>query len=362
LAQDWLQLTRLLDRSRALEKYGALMFNDPPVDVIIFWAVGSLSAVSAIAVSLYSIKRQKDAAKNAGFGNEELLWSYGPRGDRVISVLFLPVVFSLLFATQMFVPNTMYLMEFLRQVLCSLALYRLVELFFLFNGGQKTLLKNLPEEPVRAFANPPFCCMACSVKVGFGHLRVLMYLLYQMVFLFPVIGIVKLYIVSIYPGEFEQIVLALTIAMLVSCMFGQYGATCLAKLMEGSYTTRATSSEGLDASLQASQMAGWVMTQELQGLLTGILTEVGPEPSGASMTSQEYIGVIVGFAVCLLQLILAVWGIWVFKSNNTELMYPKVEKSVFPLDSLALLDMNGVSPAEWTGLAAMQKKELGSSI
>ena len=102
-------------------------------------------------------------AKQQGFGREELMSSFGVRADRILQLLLVPVVCSSTAVVQMFLPGTGDVMSLLRSIQLAFAMGKLIELLFILNGSQQQLVSQLPTEPQRIFAKPPFCCFACPV-------------------------------------------------------------------------------------------------------------------------------------------------------------------------------------------------------
>ena len=55
------------------------MFESPPESLLGFWIVGSICAALAVGASVYNIRLHIAAARAQGFGEDELISSYGAR-------------------------------------------------------------------------------------------------------------------------------------------------------------------------------------------------------------------------------------------------------------------------------------------
>merc|ERR1712100_89386 len=101
--------------------------------------------------------------------------SYGPRTDRVISILMVQPFFIVTAALQMFVPDLELLVQLLRTCYFAYATNCMIELLVLMARGQKKLLSNLPSEPMAVWGAPPCCGFSfscCKEKVTSWHLQV----------------------------------------------------------------------------------------------------------------------------------------------------------------------------------------------
>ena len=67
------------DASEATALY---MFDDPPVVLRLLWAIGSMCALLAVGVSIYNIKQHEACATLQGFGQDELISSFGAKVPR----------------------------------------------------------------------------------------------------------------------------------------------------------------------------------------------------------------------------------------------------------------------------------------
>ena len=63
------------------------MYENPPACLLAFWFVGTASTALAIGISVYNIKRHIAAARAQGFGDEELISSFGARDPKLLSKL-----------------------------------------------------------------------------------------------------------------------------------------------------------------------------------------------------------------------------------------------------------------------------------
>ena len=66
------------------------MYDNPPMLLRIFWIVGSICTVLAVGISMYNIKQHAACAHLQGFGQDELISSFGAR----VPVLHFSVLFS----------------------------------------------------------------------------------------------------------------------------------------------------------------------------------------------------------------------------------------------------------------------------
>merc|ERR1711948_98882 len=108
--------------------------------------------------------------------------------------------------------------------------------------------------------------------------------------------------------------------------------------------------------LDIGGMTNFVIIQMLQSKLLGVVISLAvtqdlTTPSW-TMPQEQWALIVQGFAVCVVQMLLAFFGKKSFLA--TEIMYPPVDyKAGFPPDAVALLDMNGIDPVEWTKLMPM---------
>ena len=61
---------------------GLYMYDDPPLLLRFFWVAGTICAVLAVCISVYNIKNHAACATLQGFGQDELISSFGARDSR----------------------------------------------------------------------------------------------------------------------------------------------------------------------------------------------------------------------------------------------------------------------------------------
>jgi len=326
------------------------IFHDTPPTLLFMWGAGSFCAVLTLVASFYNIRLHMAAANAQGFGQEELITSFGVRADRIMQLLLVPAVCSITGVVEMFIPGSSDLMSFIRTIQLAFAMVRLIELLFILNGTQQHIVSKLPQEPRSIFASPPLCCLRCSVVPQLSHLRLFVAGVQQFMILLPMMGVLDVYLGHRFaddslPKKFSSIVVTL------STMLGMWAFKCLLPLLTESV-------EGLDQRTVGS-MEHFLMFQMMAAkLLEKVLPLVVPGNfTGKSwvMPHDVFIVILTGFILCVLQLSLATLGLQAYVAD--ESMYPKVNfDSDLPPDTLAALDMSGVDPHKWRLLEDWAKK------
>ena len=87
------------DATDATDATALYMYDDPPLLLRCLWIAGSVCAVLAIGISIYNIKQHAACAALQGFGQDELISSFGARVSCVqtaVSTVRLSCVSSLI--------------------------------------------------------------------------------------------------------------------------------------------------------------------------------------------------------------------------------------------------------------------------
>jgi len=336
------------------------VFQDTPPTLLFMWGAGCFCTLLTLFTSFYNIRQHMEAARTQGFGQDELITSFGIRADRIMQLLLVPVVCSLSGAVQMFLPGTANVMSLLRSIQLAFAMVRLIELLFILNGSQQQIVSKLPREPQRIFATPPFCCLCCPVLPKLCHLRFFVVGVQQFMLILPVMGVVDVYLGHRFDDDSKQKKLS-GIIVTISTMLGMWAFKSLLPLITQSI-------DGLD-SKSLSSMEHFLLFQMMAAkLLEKILPFAVPgdfEGTSWIMPHDTFIEILTGFIICVLQLSLSTLGLQAYLAD--EIMYPAVDfESDLPPDTMAALDMSGVDPSKWQRLQhwkeAASPTDVGSAM
>mmetsp|Transcript_6804 Transcript_6804/g.15784 ORF Transcript_6804/g.15784 Transcript_6804/m.15784 type:complete len:396 (-) Transcript_6804:90-1277(-) len=332
------------------------MYEDPPGMLRFFWIAGTVSAIVAGAISVYNIRLHIRAAKAQGFGQDELMKSYGARANRLIALLLMPLTFSLTAAVQMFLPGAAELLSLMRTCQMALSMNLIVELLFLLNGSQKQIVSNLPQEPIAVFGKPPLCCIfgwsCCAQKVKLGHLRFFVFGLQQFMVLLPLVGVIDAFNQPyVEHGVFASLDKICGTIAAVSTLVGMWSFKCLLPLM-----TETISTKSMDKS-RLGMMEQYVL---MQMLFNRLMEKVLPialksdlQAKSWVMPNAHFLQIVTGFITCVVQLLLALLALQAFSVGHE--MYPPVNFGAdLPPDTLAILDMGGIDPDKWTRLQELK--------
>mmetsp|Transcript_6805 Transcript_6805/g.15786 ORF Transcript_6805/g.15786 Transcript_6805/m.15786 type:complete len:402 (-) Transcript_6805:226-1431(-) len=332
------------------------MYEDPPGMLRFFWIAGTVSAIVAGAISVYNIRLHIRAAKAQGFGQDELMKSYGARANRLIALLLMPLTFSLTAAVQMFLPGAAELLSLMRTCQMALSMNVIIELLFLLNGSQKQIVSNLPQEPIAVFGKPPLCCIfgwsCCAQKVELWHLRFFVFGLQQFMVLLPLVGAIDTFNQQYAEsGVFASLDKACGVIVAVSTLFGMWSFKCLLPLMTETINSRSASRNSLSAMehfLLFQMLFSKVVDKALPFIVKNDL-----QGDGWVMPNEVFVQVVGGFLICCVQLFLAVLGLDAYSADPA--MYPPVNFATdLPPDTLAVLDMGGIDPDKWTRLQELK--------
>ncbi|CAE7577950.1 unnamed protein product [Symbiodinium sp. KB8] len=335
------------------------IYDNPPMLLRIFWIVGSICAVLAVGVSMYNIKQHAACAHLQGFGQDELISSFGARASRIMKLLLMPLTFAVTAALQMFLPGAAELLALLRTCQLALSMNVIIELLFILNGSQKQIVAHLPEEPIAVFGKPPLCCIfgwgCCAQKVQLWHLRFFVFGLQQFMVILPVVGLIDSFNQSYAESNlFATTVKACGIIVTVSTLFGMWSFKCLLPLMTDSIRTSAASQSKLDAMEQFLLLQ--MMSSKLMDKLLPLLVKNDLQAEGWTMPNALFLQVLTGFLTCIIQFLLATLGLRAYEAGAG--LYPPVNFATdLPPDTLALLDMDGIDPDRWGSVARVQARQ-----
>merc|ERR1719424_2707561 len=113
--------------------------------------------IATLWFSFRTIVHQRNGARSSGFACESdvISPSFGPRGDRIIYILLLPIVYSFTAASQIFTPEIERVVVFVRLCMISGACSRAVEVMFLLTRGKDHIRNAMPKEPINIYRAPP---------------------------------------------------------------------------------------------------------------------------------------------------------------------------------------------------------------
>jgi len=339
------------------------MYDNPPMLLRIFWIVGSICTVLAVGISMYNIKQHAACAHLQGFGQDELISSFGARASRIMKLLLMPLTFAVTAAIQMFLPGAAELLALLRTCQLALSMNVIIELLFILNGSQKHIVAHLPEEPIAVFGKPPLCCIfgwaCCAQKVQLWHLRFFVFGLQQFTVILPVVGLIDSFNQSYAESKlFATTDKACGIIVTLSTLFGMWSFKCLLPLMTDSIRTSAASQSKLDAMEQFLLLQ--MMSSKLMDKLLPLLVKNDLQAEGWTMPNALFLQVLTGFLTCIIQFLLATLGLRAYEAGAG--LYPPVNFATdLPPDTLALLDMDGIDPDRWVRLQEFRADKPSSS-
>lgn len=317
------------------------IFHDTPPTLLFMWGSGCFCALLTVATTVYNIRQHMTAARAQGFGQDELITSFGVRADRIMQLLLVPAVCSITGVVQMFLPGTANVMSLLRSIQLAFAMVRLIELLFILNGSQQHIVSKLPQEQRPIFASPPCCCLRCPVLPQLWHLRFFVIGVQQFMFILPLMGVFDVYLGTRFDEDSAQKKFS-GIVVTVSTMLGMWTFKCLLPLITEGLDTRSLGS--MEHFLLFQMMAAKLLEKVLPLVVPGDF-----EANSWVMPHDIFMEVLTGFILCVLQLSLATLGLQAYVADET--MYPKVDyDSELPPDTLAAVDMSGVDPHKWRRL------------
>mmetsp|Transcript_30898 Transcript_30898/g.98561 ORF Transcript_30898/g.98561 Transcript_30898/m.98561 type:complete len:386 (-) Transcript_30898:138-1295(-) len=330
------------------------MYDMAPVAFVICWTIALLCVVATIGLMVQPILLHMRAARKAGF----VYSSFGARADRVVSLLILPPAYSLTAACQMMLPGLALTMSFIRTVLFAWSAWRLMQLMFILGGGATWILAALPKEPVRAFAQPPCCCLRCPVTLqkelccGWKPIRWMIFGVRQFTVVAPLLGLLDIMNKTRNPDD-DTKKWPLTIAMLIGtiiCSWSYKAFTALvAPIVHKFNPTHKTN-------LMVFFIQGHMILCKLPDLIINLALREPYHNNGHwTMPRDYYAAILSGWVICIVELLLAL----VARKMLTADMYPTepdLENGI-PLDMLATLEMNGVDTKAWSQLTAFRRDE-----
>lgn len=322
------------------------IFHDSPPTLLFMWGSGCFCAVLTIVTTIYNTRQHMGAATSQGFGQDELITSFGVRADRIMQLLLVPAVCSITAVVQMFLPGAANVMALVRSVQLAFAMVRLIELLFILNGSQQHIVSRLPKEKRPIFASPPCCFLRCPVLPELWHLRFFVVGVQQFMFILPLMGILDIYFEHRYADDsaakkFSGIVVTL------STMFGMWSFKSLLPLITDSIDGLKGHSLGsMEHFLLFQMLAAKLLEKALPFLVPGDF-----DGNSWVMPHDIFMHILTGFILCVLQLSLSTLGLQAYVADAA--MYPSVNYDTeLPPDTLATLDMNGVDPHKFRRLDA----------
>lgn len=323
------------------------IYDQPPWYMIVVWITGTILALSTSYLSIRSQMRHHRAAERAGFG---FLQSHGARADRVIACLRLPLIFSILSCLQLFFPWLGGIYSFLRVIFLSQFLSRLVELFFMLAGGRDKINSNLPREPIHLYHAPPCCCCWCypcckkvvsKAEIGFMMIGVRMFEIGL-----PLAGLFDVTVNSFLYGKTGDptVKSELTRAFkMILIIWGMWSLNCILQLQKYALTQNAPEYDTKAIQLFTTSHMFW---PNLMELVVPLIITKGARVGNWQINRSNLTNIILGFAICVLELLLASSGDKAYPSS--EVMYPPPDcAGGLPLDTIPLLQLNGVHASKW---------------
>jgi len=324
------------------------MYDEPPLGFVIMWGASASATLSTVFISVYTVNRHAEAAKRLGFTRGRLI-SLGIRADLVTFLLTLTTSYSVSAAIQVFNPSIAGVMAFVRILHFSASLFRCVSLFNVLGGGVENLRAALPEEPIKAFNASPLCCFfcwpCCRRHVTREDIRILVFAMKQFAVIAPLLALLDL--VNTERRRSEDDARSVILLILVACtsMAAMWGFNAMSGLV-------APIVQELHKEHAAVGMGKFVNAHLIVGKLTDLILRLALKEnyvtSSWSLPREEWAAMVSGFVLCIVELLLALLGMRLFPWD--ERMYPAScdrELGGLPLDTIALLQLNGIRTEEW---------------
>jgi len=342
------QTTTLPASAREFQDAWEYIYDDPPWGFIIMWVVSAMAAVSTLSISLYTVNKHAEAAKRLGFTRGRMI-SLGIRADLVTFLLMLPASYSVSAVIQVFNPSIAGVMAFIRILHFSASLFKCVSLFNVLAGGFDILRAALPEEPIKAFNAPPLCCFfwwpCCKRRVKREDIRTLVVAIRQFAFFAPVFALMDL--LNTERGRTEVDFRSIVVLIFVTCtsMIAMWGFNALSSLI-------APTVQELHKEYAAVGMGKFVNAHMIVGKIVDMILRLAVRAHYVtprwSLPDEQWAAMISGLVLCIVELLLALLGMRLFPWD--ERMYPTScdrESGGLPLDTIALLQLNGIRTDEW---------------
>jgi len=324
------------------------IYDEPPMGFIFMWVASALTAAITVCISVYTLNRHGDAAKRVGFTRGRLI-SLGIRADLVSFLLTMPVSYSVSAAIQVFNPTMTGVMSFVRMLHFSASLFKCVSLLNVLGGGFENLRAALPKEPIKAFAAPPLCCFffwpCCKFRVTRDHVRILIFAMKQFAFLAPTLTLLDLLNTERRRPSADWRSIVLLVLMTGTSMPAMWGFNAMSGLI-------APIVQGLHNEYSAVGIGKFVNAHMLVGKIVDMILRLVVKKDYVAarwtLPSHEWAAMISGLILCIVELLLALLAIRLFPWD--ERMYPTScdrESGCLPLDTMALLQLNGIRTEEW---------------
>eukprot|EP00419_Tripos_fusus_P084410 CAMPEP_0172865414 /NCGR_PEP_ID=MMETSP1075-20121228/81392_1 /TAXON_ID=2916 /ORGANISM="Ceratium fusus, Strain PA161109" /LENGTH=387 /DNA_ID=CAMNT_0013714441 /DNA_START=63 /DNA_END=1226 /DNA_ORIENTATION=- len=343
-------LLQLVVPALAAEFQGAweFIYDEPPWVFVAMWAGSAVAAGSAVLISVYTLNKHAQAAERLGFTRGRLI-SLGIRADLVTFLLTMPLSYSVSAAIQVFNPSMGGVMGFIRILHFSASLFKCVSLINVLGGGSENLRATLPKEPIKVFNAPPLCCLfcwpCCKRRVSREDLRIMVFAIRQFAFLAPLLTLLDILNTERRRPEDDARSISVLVLILCTTMPAMWGFNALngllAPMVQELHNEHAAVGIGKFVNLH-------MVVGKILDIVLRLAVKENYDTRKWSLPQNEWATMISGLVLCVVELILALLGMRLFPWD--ERMYPtSCSKSggEFPLDTLALLQLNGVRTEEW---------------
>jgi len=238
---------------------------------------------------------------------------------------------------------------FVRTLHFSASLLRCISLLNVLGGGFENLSATLPVEPIKAFNSPPLCCLfcwpCCKRRVTREDIRILVFAMRQFAFVAPLLTLLDL--LTTERGRTKHDARSIIVLVLIMCtsMPAMWGFNAMSGLI-------APIVQELHKEHAAVGIGKFVNAHLIIGKTVDLILRLALKENYVtgrwSLPHEEWAAMISGLVLCIVELLLALLGMQLFPWD--ERMYPTScdrESGGLPLDTIVLLQLNGIRTHEW---------------